>query len=210
MNTFQRWLLAASLIICLVLSFYSYTINHNLKVIEARQRGQIATTGQSLWFSWYFCADKLTWVLRASDRNAQAEVLEYLSNAQLHCEASSQFIYNYNASLKWPIKPWWNLSLGSGNVIGFVQLFDYYSVEISHISSNIEKEGSVSAASRARIQQLYDHITAFTEKIPESMLQKGDISEIHQAIVTWCDMINDVDAKKSIRLREEQYQDSCK
>ncbi|WP_110519597.1 hypothetical protein [Herpetosiphon llansteffanensis] len=210
MNTFQRWLLAASLISCLVLSFYSYTINHNLKVIEARQRGQIATTGQSLWFSWYNCIEELDFALSAADQNNQANVMNYLSNAQLYCQLSRHFIYNYNAALKWPVKAWWNLSLGSGNVIGFVQLFDYYSVEISHISSIIEKEGSVSAASRARIQQLYDHITAFTEKIPESMLQKGDISEIHQAIVTWCDMINDVDAKKSIRLREEQYQDSCK
>ncbi|MBM7842136.1 hypothetical protein [Herpetosiphon giganteus] len=210
MNTFQRWLLAASLISCLVISFYSYTINHNLKVIEARQRGQIATTGQSLWFSWHNCADKLTWVLRASDRDAQAEVLEYLSNVQLHCEASSQFIYNYNAALKWPVKPWWNLSLGSGNVIGFVQLFDYYSVQIGHIKSTIKEEGSVSAVSRDRIQQLYNDITTFTEKIPEPMLQKGNISEIHQAIVDWCGTINDVEAKESIRLREEQYQDSCK
>lgn len=210
MNTFQRWLLAASLISCLVLSFYSYTINHNLEVIEARQRGQIATTGQSLWLSWYNCIEELNFALSADNQNNQANIINYLGNAKLYCQLSRHFIYNYNAALKWPVKPWWNLSLGSGNVIGFVQLFDYYSVEISHISSVIEKEGSVSPASRARVQQLHDDMKKFAKQITQSMLEQGSISEIHQAIVDWCGMINDVEAKESIRLREEQYQDSCK
>jgi len=48
MTAIQRWLMAALALSCLVLSFYSYTINHNLQVVQARQYGQIATTGESL------------------------------------------------------------------------------------------------------------------------------------------------------------------
>ncbi len=210
MTSFQRWLMAALALSCLFLSFYSYTINRNLQVVESRQRGQIFTTGQSLWFSWYNCVEELNFTLSASDQHNQANVMNYLANAQLYCRLSTYFIYNYNAALDWPIKPWWNLGLSSGNVIGFVRLFDYYAVEINHVSSTIKEEGSVSAASRARIQQLHDDMKTFAKQLPQVMLEHGDISQIHQAIATWCGMITDVDAKEAIHLREEQYQDVCK
>ncbi|GAA5529568.1 hypothetical protein [Herpetosiphon gulosus] len=209
MTSFQRWLMSALALSCLVLSFYSYTINHNLEVVEDRQRGQIATTGQSLWFSWYHCADKLTWALRAVDSKQQADVVTYLYTARIHCSSASEFTYNYNAALDWSIKPWWNLGLGSGDVIGFVRLFYYYSSQIGSIISSIREDGSVSPANRARIQQLYEDLETLTEQIPEAMLQEGDIAKIHEALAGWCGMVNDVKAKETIILTDEQYLGVC-
>lgn len=211
MTIFQRWLMAALFLSCLVLSFYSYTINHNLQVIEARQRVQIATTGESLWFSWYKCVEELSFAMNASDQNNQAHVLEYLSNAELYCQLSTQFIYSYDSALGWPIKPWWNLSLtSSGNGVGFVNLFIYYPSKINQIHSSIKEESLVSSANRVQIQQLHNDIKIFAAQIPEAMLQEGDIDKIHEALAGWCGMVNDVKAKETIILTEEQYRGVCR
>lgn len=210
MKPFQRWLMAFLGISCLVLSFYSYTVNHNLQVIEKRQRNQILTTAQSLWFSWYNCVEELNSGLHAAAQSNHVGVLTYLSKAQIHCRSATQFMYNYNAALDFPIKPWWNLSLTSNDAIGFVRLFDHYSAQIGQVRGAIETEGLVNAANRARLQQLHDDIKTFAKQVPEIMLRKGDIAEIHAAIATWCGMVTDVNAKKTIILTEDQYEGVCK
>ncbi|MFD3166511.1 hypothetical protein [Herpetosiphon sp. NSE202] len=210
MKSFQRWLMAFLGISCLVLSFYSYTVNHNLQVIEKRQRVQTATAGQWLWFSWYNCVEELNSGLKAAAEPNQAGVLNNLSKAQIYCRSATEFIYNYNAALVLPIQPWWNLNPTRPDVIGFVRLFDHYSAQIGQVKSAIATEGSVSAANRARLQQLHDDIKTFAKQIPEPMLRKGDITEIHVAIATWCGMVTDVNAKKTIILTEDQYEGVCK
>ncbi|MBM7842092.1 hypothetical protein [Herpetosiphon giganteus] len=211
MKPFQRWLMTFLGISCLVLSFYSYSIHHNLQVIEQRQRVQTATAGQSLWLSWYDCIDRLERVLQAVDNQIQADVLTYLSNARIYCQSSTRLIYSYIAALDFPVKPWWNLNeLTESNSLGFMFLFDHYSIQLAKAHNIIRTEGSVSAANRARLQQLHDDIKKFAKQITEPMLKKGDIAEIHAAIASWCGMITDVDAKKTIILTEDQYEGVCK
>ncbi len=210
MKPLQRWLMAFLGISCLVLSLYSYSIHQNLQVIEKRQRVQTATAGQWLWFSWYNCVEELNSGLQAATESNQVGVLTNLSKAQIYCRSAAEFIYNYNASLVLPIEPWWNLNQTRPEVIGFVRLFDHYSAQIGQVKSAIENEGSVSVANRTRLQQLHDDIKTFAKQVTEPMLKNGNIVEIHQAIATWCGMVTDVDAKKTIMLTEEQYAGVCK
>ncbi|KPL83365.1 hypothetical protein [Herpetosiphon geysericola] len=211
MKPFQRWLMAFLGISCLVLSVYSYSTKHNLQAIEQRQQLQTAQTGQSLWFSWYDCVEELNSGLHAAAQSNQVGVLTYLSKAQIYCKSSTRLIYSYTIALDFPVKPWWNLNeLTQSDSLGFEQLFDHYSSQIAQVKSAIATEGSVSVANRARLQQLHDDIKTFAKQVPEIMLQKGDIAEIHAAIATWCGMVTDVKAKKTIRLTEDQYKGVCK
>ncbi|KPL83364.1 hypothetical protein [Herpetosiphon geysericola] len=211
MKPFQRWLMAFLGISCLVLSFYSYTVNQNLQSIKQLQQAQTSITGKALWLSWDSCANSLKQVLRAGDTQNQAEVLNHFSNAQIYCQSTTMLNHSYTIALESATKSWWNRTQQNpAKALGFMILFTDYSIQISKIQYAVQTEGLVSATSRAQIEQLHTEIETFTQQVSDTMLQNGNIAEIQQAIATWCGTVTDVAAKTTTNLIKDEYLGVCK
>lgn len=211
MKPFQRWLMAFLGISCLVLSVYSYTVNRNLQSIKQLQQSQTSLIGKMLWLSWDSCADSLEQVLRAGDTQNQAEVLNHFSNAQTYCQSTTMLNHSYTIALESATKSWWNRTQQNpAKALGFMILFTDYSIQISTIQYAVQTEGSVSATSRAQIEQLHTEIETFTQQVSDTMLQNGNIAEIQQAIATWCGTVTDVAAKPTTNLIKDEYLGVCK